>query len=553
MLMIILNWIYILFTCFSIGYVFSIFVKKSLHYSIKHLDSILISGLVIANVYAQIFSLFGGVSTLANGIMIVGCIVACIAAGRQMAAFLRDVWKSCPLSCRILIPFLFLLWSYFTSRGYMVTDADLYHGQSIRWIEEYGVIKGLGNLHMRFGYNSSFFALSALYSMKFLLGRSLHAVNGFIAFLLSTVLLDLHKCFRRRKMLLSDYARIGAVYYLSTIWDEIIAPSSDYAVMCVIFYIVIKWLMQLEEEDREQRDNIAPYALLCVVAAYALTLKVTAGLILLLLVWPAYRLLVKKRWKEIGIYLFLGLIVSVPWFVRTVIITGWLLYPFPGVDLFQVDWKMPETILSIDAFYIRAWGRGINQLPYGSELSGWIPNWFLNELSFTEKLLILGDIFSCAATMWMTIVAVIKRRWEKLDILLVLVTMSACYLFWQCNAPMPRYGYSYMLLLVSLTVGYIVEKTGITRILYVFFCVYGIYKLYICGDYIVASYREPNYVWQCTYSEGGRESCEVDGVVFYYSLSGQLPGYDPFPAVIGQPPFEFELRGESLKDGLRYK
>ena len=30
--------------------------------------------------------------------------------------------------------------------------------------------------------------------------------------------------------------------------------------------------------------------------------------------------------------------------------------------------------------------------------------------------------------------------------LLVLVTMAVCYLFWQFNAPMPRYGYAYILL-----------------------------------------------------------------------------------------------------------
>lgn len=171
---------------------------------------------------------------------------------------------------------------------------DLYHGQSIRWIEEYGVVKGLGNLHGRFGYNSSIFAVSALYSMKFLMGRSLHGVNGLIAFLLSLTALDLRKCFRRRKMLLSDYARVGLVYYLTTIWDEILAPSSDYTVMCTIFFIVIKWLTLLESEDQENKNSIAPYALLCVVGVYAITLKLSAGLILLLVIKPAFMLLKGK-------------------------------------------------------------------------------------------------------------------------------------------------------------------------------------------------------------------------------------------------------------------
>lgn len=93
---------------------------------------------------------------------------------------------------------LFLLWGYFTSRGYIHYDSDLYHAQSIRWIEEYGVVKGLGNLHERFAYNSASFALSALYSMKFLLGKSLHTLSGFFAFLLSLTAMDVTAAWRRK-------------------------------------------------------------------------------------------------------------------------------------------------------------------------------------------------------------------------------------------------------------------------------------------------------------------------------------------------------------------
>ena len=31
-------------------------------------------------------------------------------------------------------------------------DTPLYHAQSIRWIEDYGAVKGLGNIHNRFAY-----------------------------------------------------------------------------------------------------------------------------------------------------------------------------------------------------------------------------------------------------------------------------------------------------------------------------------------------------------------------------------------------------------------
>lgn len=62
-------------------------------------------------------------------------------------------------------------------------DTGLYHAQAIRWIEEYGVVPGLANLHSRFGYNSASFALSAFFSETWLIGRPMHCVAGFFALL----------------------------------------------------------------------------------------------------------------------------------------------------------------------------------------------------------------------------------------------------------------------------------------------------------------------------------------------------------------------------------
>ena len=551
MLTVILNWLYMLFAFFCLGYAFSKFSGKMLRYSIRRVDGILMAGLIIAAVYAQIFSLFYRVGIEANVVLLAVCAAVCIALGRQMAGFLKKAWKNCPLVNKMILLLIFLAWAFFTSRGYRVTDMDLYHGQSIRWIEEYGVVKGIGNLHCRFGYNSSVFAVSALFSMKFLLGRSLHAVNGLIAFLLSMAALDLGKCFRRKKMLLSDYARVGAVYYLTTIWDEIIAPSSDYAVMCMIFMIVIKWLTQLESEDSQERNHIAPYGLLCVACAFTLTLKLSAGLILLLVLKPAYMLLKEKRWKEISIYLLLGLLTAVPWMARTVFITGWLLYPFPELDLFQVDWKMTDlSVIESDAALIKTYARGAREMGVEVGIEEWFPHWFQNELWSTEKLLILADAASCVTVIVSAAVIVMKKKWQKLDLLLVVGTVGCSYVFWQFSAPMMRYGYAHVLLLAALVWGYMIEKIKPAKIVYVFLILYGGYKLYLGCDYIAGCCLLPNYIWQETYDSYECDSYEVDGVTIYYS--GGLTGYDPFPA-IPVPEYGVELRGEGLKDGFRLK
>ena len=556
MAVIFLNWIYIGFCAFGLGFAFSKFSEKVLGYRLKSVNTVLMAGIVVSTVYAQIFSLFYRVNIEANIILLLFCVAACILWRKQMQEFLRLSLADRSLIGKIIIVVLVVVWAFFTSRGYRVPDMDMYHGQSIRWIEEYGVVKGLGTLNNRFGYNSAFFATSALYSMKFLLGRSLHTVNGFLALLLSVEALNLRKAFVRKRMILSDYARVGAIYYLTTIWDEVNAPSSDYVVMLTLFFIVIKWLCALESDKENSTGSIAPYALLCVMGVYALTLKVTAGLILILLVKPAYQLIREKKWREIVIYLAMGLITAVPWFVRNVIITGWLLYPFPAIDLFDFDWKMTDmSIIYTDATMIKVYARGARDLGINATVREWFPLWFDTQLSTLEKLFVLADWVLIGWIAVKTVVVLCKKKWEQLDELLVLVTVCACFLFWQFSAPMMRYGYTHVLLLATLGFGSLwelVRNRYLKVIPYFALILYGCYKLYVGVDYIAGCCLLDAYVWQHTYGVHEVETCELNGHTFYYATYGGYVGYDPFPSAAQDPRGEVELRGDSLKDGFRY-
>lgn len=549
MLSILLNWIYIAATVFCLGVGFATLAEKGFQYRLKRVDSLLMAGIVIATVYAQFFSLFTKVGLLANLLLVAACVVIGVLCRRSLAEYIKSAWKNTSVAKKIVMVLLVLLWAYFTSRGYMHYDSDLYHGQSIRWIEEYGIVPGLGNLHERFAYNSSFFAVSALYSLKFLLGHSMHAMSGFFALLLSITALDITKSWQRKKFLLADFARVGAIYYLTTITEEVVAPASDYSIMCVLFFIVIKWLDALAEE----KQSIAPYALLCVVGVYALTLKLTAGLILLLLIKPAYLLIKEKRVKEIFAYLGMGLVVAIPWFVRTVIISGWLLYPFPALDLFTFDWKMNAELIEIDAAQISAWGKALYDVGLlDTPITVWLPNWFSTTLSGMEKLLILGNVACIVLFLVGFVWILIKKKWQHLDVALVLGTMICSYLFWQMSAPLMRYGYAHVLLLDFLTVGWILTRIGwkpVEHLVYFVLLLYGVYKVATVGEYISGNYLQEYYLWQQDYGVYELESREIGGEIFYKPVMGDRAGYESFPAA---PTLEnVELRGDGLEDGFR--
>lgn len=554
MLTVLFNWLYIFITAVSLGYAFSNIIEKKLHYKINRLNHLVAIGLVIATVYAQVFSIFYKVGLVVNLVLLLCCIGIMLRYRQQIRQDAKQYKKQLLSGKGIICVLLVLLWAYFTSRGIIHYDTDLYHAQSIRWIEEYGVVPGLGNLHVRFAYNSSVFALSALYSMKFLFGQSLHTISGFFALLLSMSALDIMESWQKKSFRLSDFARIAAIYYLTMICDEVVSPASDYVIMCTIFYLVINWLSILES-PKEKRECIVPYALLCVGGVFAVSLKLTAGLILILVIKPAYMLVREKRWKEIVLYISMGIVVIAPWLVRTVLISGYLLYPFPALDLFDLDWKIPVAAAMSDSAEIKTWGRAIfDASKVGMPVQEWFPNWFTTTLSGTEKLLIQADIGALLVLVIIAVSHIIRKKREELDFLLVMAAVAASYLFWQISAPLMRYGYSHVLLLVVLTAGYLFGKLTkrrkrINTVFYALVILIGIVKLIPLGSYVVSVGNQPFYVSQKDYGKYESDTYEINGVSFYYTLEGDRIGYEAFPS--SPRKVDIEFRGESIEEGFR--
>lgn len=156
MLFVIVNWMYLTATTFLLGTAFAKFVKRVFGWEMRSTAEIVFYGMICAAVYAQVFSLFGGVGALANGILLAVCIVAAFVFWENIKSTIARSVKESGRGYCLIAAALALVWAYCTSRGYMHYDSDLYHAQSIRWIEEYGIVPGLGNIHVRFAYNSSF-------------------------------------------------------------------------------------------------------------------------------------------------------------------------------------------------------------------------------------------------------------------------------------------------------------------------------------------------------------------------------------------------------------
>lgn len=172
----------------------------------------------------------------------------------------------------------------------------------------------------------------------------------------------------RRRVRVSDFVRVGGIYYLTVLFGEMVSPASDYFAMLLLLFILIDWLDLLESGEKEA----APYALLSLLLVFTVTVKLSAAVILLLVLKPAVQLLREKRWKEIGLYLGLGFGIALPWLIRGVLISGWLFYPFTFLDLFPVDWKIEKGYADCDSKEIQVFARLLYDVNlYGTPFSGW--------------------------------------------------------------------------------------------------------------------------------------------------------------------------------------
>lgn len=581
MLSVIVIWIYMFLTTFPIGYGIMCAVMWRIPCRIKHRDSYLICGLVGVTVYAQFASLIGPVGLAAN-LFLCGADLIIIWIGRRtLGDMLWEMWSNIrdnrlgERGRMFSILFLFLLFAYGASRGIIHYDTSLYHAQSIRWIEEYGVVKGLGNLHCRLAYNSSSFALSALYSMAFLGGQSYHCAAGWLAFLLAKICMEIISSLRCRRLRISDFAKVMGIYYLVIIFDEMVSPASDYFMVLLAFYIIIRWLELLED----QVEEMLPYAMLCVLGVFLMTVKLSAALILLLVIYPAYYLLRRKRWREIGLYLILGIVTALPYFIRNVLLSGWLVYPFTQIDLFDVAWKIPKGAADYDAKEIQVWGRGYADVNrYDVSMREWIPEWF-RSLAGSDKLFVIA----AAAAVCVLIVygiGMLCRLWKgRWDILLVQITVAASFIFWLCTSPLVRYGCVYVYLTSAVILGGVYDglldilehgtkrirnqrfeksdrimhgtKIGMEALRWGGIAAVSLLLFYKCaalGAEIAGSFVNDYWVAQKDYEKYMTESYQIEGIDFYYPAKGDQVGYESFPSA----PTKTEVRflGQNIGDGF---
>lgn len=558
MLEVMISWIYLSVMCTLIGFGTWKLLTKAVKLQQPSLIRYIVTGIVCITVYTEYLSIVYKIALLAQSIAVMAALATFLHYRKELMTEFDKILRKA-ISWEGFFYFLLVLFfAFFTSRGDFHTDTNIYHAANIRIYEEVGLIKGMTNLQWNFGYNSASLAFAAFFSFGWLLPHPIHVTTGFLELVFGIYACHHLKDWRIHRSHLGDACCVGIWIYILVIIARTMSPATDFAAMILVIYGITEWMFAIEE-----KRDISAYAMLSVFMVYVLTVKLSAGCMVLIVLYPLILLLKQKRIREILWYLLMGVLVLMPYLIRNYYISGWLIYPFEAIDLFHPDWKVPLATLQRDSALIKTYGRCLyDPDQVNVPLKEWIHTWWSNQ-RYYERMLILSDILASAFLAVHELYRIIRRHadWERL-ILYIAIWASA--LLWFIEAPFIRYGLAFLLILPLLATVTCIDlnQRGFVRIalgvpaltILLLFTPYIDNYFQDFGVFAKHNLTAGYYVMQKDYDIVPTSTQMVGKFEMTFPSKGEVNSYYAFPGTAYQSRLdEIEARGDTLRDGFRHK
>lgn len=348
MILILLSWLYIFFTAFSFG----IALSKLLH--LKQFDVVVTSilGLFAVTVMASVWAFFDSISVAFHVILLVLSVLFWYNNKRTFNSVLSNVWAeiksySSPIKILLIISSLLILAQSATLP--FIIDNESYYIQTIKWLNEYGFVKGLANLHLFFGQTSGWHITQSVYSFSFLYDR-FNDLNGFCLLLVNLFAFQkLNDYFIKGNRFDLLFGLLPLTY--AFLFQFVSSPSPDFAVYSLGFILFSMYL----QKDIDVKEN---FLVISILALFAFYIKITAVALLLL---PVF--LFVKRFKVLKEKFFtvlsMGCLTLLLFVAKNYTLSGYPFFPLLNLRMDELDYTVPTIIMDfffsksmLNSFYI---------------------------------------------------------------------------------------------------------------------------------------------------------------------------------------------------------
>lgn len=416
---------------------FGILAEKILKVKFQFTDRVLV-GLSVTNTLVSLVSLFLPITILVLFIFLSFCFVFLYFERKNLKLLTFGLIHK---NIIVIITFPFLLSALvFSLNPPFAYDSGLYHIQSIKWIQEYSVVPGLANLHGRFGFNPNIFTIFALTSLKEIFKQEIFSVNFVIYSILVLHSINrIYKILKQEGFTNSFLLHSIVLFLILEQFMSLSSPTPDLISIVLPLYILTN--LPKNENGIHSKLNLENYFSSIILSVYTISVKLaTIPLCILILL-----LIIRYKFdgKKLLIVISIIFLILLPWLIRNVILSGYLIYPFSAIDIFNFDWKVPLNAVVSEKLSITGWARNPGEgYKEAAQMKfwEWFPIWW-NTISKLNRLFI---VISFLSPIFIFIYSLFKKIKINFQTFAILFTSWIGVIFWILLAPDIRFGKAFL-------------------------------------------------------------------------------------------------------------
>ncbi|WP_061270740.1 LIC_10190 family membrane protein [Leptospira interrogans] len=416
---------------------FGILAEKILKVKFQFTDRVLV-GLSVTNTLVSLVSLFLPITILVLFIFLSFCFVFLYFERKNLKLLTFGLIHK---NIIVIITFPFLLSALvFSLNPPFAYDSGLYHIQSIKWIQEYSVVPGLANLHGRFGFNPNIFTIFALTSLKEIFKQEIFSVNFVIYSILVLHSINrIYKILKQEGFTNSFLLHSIVLFLILEQFMSLSSPTPDLISIVLPLYILTN--LPKNENGIHSKLNLENYFSSIILSVYTISVKLaTIPLCILILL-----LIIRYKFdgKKLLIVISIIFLILLPWLIRNVILSGYLIYPFSAIDIFNFDWKVPLNAVVSEKLSITGWARNPGEgYKEAAQMKfwEWFPIWW-NTISKLNRLFI---VISFLSPIFIFIYSLFKKIKIDFQTFAILFTSWIGVIFWILLAPDIRFGKAFL-------------------------------------------------------------------------------------------------------------
>ena len=351
---------------------------------------------------------------------------------------LKDIY----LKHKITLIFFIFIVAFLAIQVPFCYDMGFYHLNTIRWLNEYSIVPGIGNLHFRLGFNQLFFVWPAVLNFHpYFNDYAFHISNSFLFALIGFQLLCNKKTFSKLLFALMVFMPVP-FFWISSCSPDI----ASFTLQLCIFYFFTSFV-----RDKEKSKYSVSYtSLVAIIACISAFIKLNNALFALglgLSAWIFHKFSINNDtvksdcclWKRVIIFIIFIILI---WITRGYLSTGYPLFP-SNIGKINFDWTLPDEL----TYYVTKCIKNFAKLGYydfnSPLLNGlkWVPNWFYyllqNPFGQISVYLILLSLY-CFIN-WLIFVTKNKLKKENYVYITTWIIELFSIVFWFTQAPDIRF------------------------------------------------------------------------------------------------------------------